>query len=105
MPPAQRAADPVAALAEWDAEFRTDIGAFLDDASIDAAVDHGRPLELPAAFRPRGYVCDIDRDPPRRSHPAVLGTFRNYPQRGSFARVSILEDKQQTQLQERPRLR
>ena len=42
-----RASDPEAARAEWDAEFRTDIGAFLDDQSIDAAVDHGRPLELP----------------------------------------------------------
>jgi hypothetical protein len=44
---AQRAADPTAAEAEWDAQFRTDIGAFLDDALIDRAVEHGRPLELP----------------------------------------------------------
>jgi hypothetical protein len=44
---AQRAADPQAALSEWDAQFRDDIGAFLDDASIDAVVDHGRPAELP----------------------------------------------------------
>src|SRR5262249_13310963 len=44
---AQRAADPTAAGAEWDAEFRTDIGAFLDDQSIDAAVNYSRPLELP----------------------------------------------------------
>jgi hypothetical protein len=44
---AQRAADPAAALAEWDAEFRADISAFLDDALIDAAVEHGRPLEMP----------------------------------------------------------
>jgi hypothetical protein len=44
---AQRASDPTAALAEWDAEFRSDINAFLDDELIDAAVDHGRPLELP----------------------------------------------------------
>src|SRR5262245_46618678 len=43
---AQRAADPTAAGAEWDAEFRSDIGAFLDDELIDAAIDHGRPLEL-----------------------------------------------------------
>src|SRR5262249_51861944 len=43
---AQRAADPTAAAAEWDAEFRSDIGAFLDDELIDAAIDHGRPLEL-----------------------------------------------------------
>jgi hypothetical protein len=44
---AQRAADPLAAGAEWDAIFRDDLSGFLDDASIDAAVDHGRPLELP----------------------------------------------------------
>ena len=44
---AQRAADPTAAGAEWHAEFRADIGAFLDDQSIDAAVDYSRPLELP----------------------------------------------------------
>jgi hypothetical protein len=44
---AQRAADPTAAGAEWDAEFRSDIGAFLDDELIDAAINHGRPLELP----------------------------------------------------------
>src|SRR5262249_30262203 len=44
---AQRAADPTAAAAEWDAEFRSDIGAFLDDELIDAAIDHARPLELP----------------------------------------------------------
>ena len=44
---AQRAADPTAAGAEWDALFRSDIGAFLDDELIDAAIEYGRPLELP----------------------------------------------------------
>jgi hypothetical protein len=44
---AQRLADPTAALSEWDAEFRADLAAFLDDALIDGAVEHGRPLELP----------------------------------------------------------
>jgi hypothetical protein len=46
---AQRAADPTSADAEWDALFRTDIGAFLDDELIDRAVEHDRPLELPPA--------------------------------------------------------
>ena len=46
---AQRAADPTAAEAEWDAIFRTDIGSYLDDELIDRAVEHGRPLELPPA--------------------------------------------------------
>lgn len=39
--------DPQAALSEWQAEFRTDLSSFLDDASIDGAVNHARPLELP----------------------------------------------------------
>jgi hypothetical protein len=43
----QRAADPTAAGAEWDAEFRTELTAYLDDALIERAVDYGRPLELP----------------------------------------------------------
>jgi hypothetical protein len=43
----QRQADPTAAASEWDAEFRSDISSFLDDQIIDAAVEHGRPLELP----------------------------------------------------------
>jgi hypothetical protein len=44
---AQRAADPAGAPAEWDADFRSDIGAFLDDEMIDRAIERGRPLELP----------------------------------------------------------
>ncbi len=44
---AQRAADPAAASSEWDGGFRDDIASFLDDELIDAAVEHGRPLELP----------------------------------------------------------
>jgi hypothetical protein len=43
----QRLADPTAATSEWDAEFRADISSFLDDQLIDAAVEYGRPLELP----------------------------------------------------------
>jgi hypothetical protein len=43
----QRAADPTAATSEWDGLFRDDIASFLDDAVIDAAIEHGRPLELP----------------------------------------------------------
>lgn len=44
---AQSAADPTAAPAEWLAEFRDDIAAFLDDELIDAAIEYGRPPELP----------------------------------------------------------
>jgi hypothetical protein len=39
--------DPQAAISEWFGEFRSDLLQFLDDAAIDAAVDHGRPAELP----------------------------------------------------------
>jgi hypothetical protein len=44
---AHRAADPTAAVSEWDSQFRDDLSSFLDDASINAAVEHGRPAELP----------------------------------------------------------
>jgi hypothetical protein len=43
---------PEGNLAEWAAEFRADIAAFLADADIDACVDTDRPLELP----PRGNI-------------------------------------------------
>jgi hypothetical protein len=53
------AADPEAGLSEWQAEFRTDISAFLSDADIDAAIDYSRPVELPprGGIQYRGY-CD-----------------------------------------------
>src|SRR5262249_10562322 len=51
---AQHAADPTAAASEWDAEFRAGIDGYLDDALIEQAIEHGRPLELP----PRaGLAC------------------------------------------------
>jgi hypothetical protein len=39
--------DPEGNRAEYEAEFRSDLSAFLDDATIESAVDYGRPLELP----------------------------------------------------------
>ena len=56
---AQRQADPTAARSEWDAEFRADLVGFLDDATIDAAVDRDRPLELPPVPGIR-YVMHVD---------------------------------------------
>jgi hypothetical protein len=44
---AQREADPTAARSEWDSEFRSDLTGFLDEASIERAIDRNRPLELP----------------------------------------------------------
>jgi hypothetical protein len=42
-----KAADPEAAESEWGGAFRADIAAFLDDTTIDAAIDPARPVELP----------------------------------------------------------
>lgn len=54
-----RASDAEAARAEWDAEFRSDIAALLDDKMIDAAIEFGRPLELPPR-REHRYVAFVD---------------------------------------------
>ena len=55
-----RKADPEASKAEWDGDFRTDMGAPLEDELIDAAIEHARPLELPPwpGFR---YVALVGR--------------------------------------------
>ena len=53
------AKDPEGGRSEWEAEFRSDIAALLDDAVIEAAIDPSRPLELP----PRGgrrYLAFVD---------------------------------------------
>jgi hypothetical protein len=64
---AQQQADPTAARSEWDAEFRIDISSYLDDATIEAAVNYGRPIELPpqpqAVFR-----CFVDASGGRHDH-------------------------------------
>ena len=49
--------DPIAARSEWDAEFRPDIAAFLDDDLIDSAIVAGRRA-LPAAGC--GYFAFVD---------------------------------------------
>jgi len=65
-----RQSDPEAARAEWDAEFRSDLSALLDDAVIDAAVDHSRPLELPP--RPGiSYHAFTDASAGRHDHFTV----------------------------------
>jgi hypothetical protein len=56
----QRAADPTAASSEWDAEFRGDVSAFLDDPLIEAAIEHSRPLEIPYAGRATYYKAFTD---------------------------------------------
>jgi len=64
-----RESDPVAARSEWDAEFRSDLSQFLDDPTIDAAVDHARPLELPPAFH--RYVAFADVSAGRSDATAI----------------------------------
>jgi hypothetical protein len=66
----QREADPVAADAEWDARFRSDVSAFLDEETIERAIDHGRPLELPPSERHR-YRAFVDASGGRHDHYAI----------------------------------
>jgi hypothetical protein len=56
----QRAADPAAASSEWDAVFRPDIAAFLDDPVIETSIEHSRPLEIPPAGRHVFYKAFTD---------------------------------------------
>jgi hypothetical protein len=42
-----KAADPEAADSEWSGGWRDDVSSFLDEATVDNAIDHSRPLELP----------------------------------------------------------
>jgi hypothetical protein len=53
------ASDPEAARAEWEGEFRTDISAFLDEATIESAIDFARPSELPPLPKTR-YSAFVD---------------------------------------------
>jgi hypothetical protein len=66
----QRAADTSAAISEIDTRFRTDISTFLDEELIEAAIDHGRPLELPPQQRFR-CRCFVDASGGRRDHYAI----------------------------------
>jgi hypothetical protein len=50
--------DPEGATSEWEASFRTDLAAFFDEATIEAAVDRDRPLELPP--RAHQYAAFVD---------------------------------------------
>jgi len=55
---AARGADPEGAASEWFGEFRRDLSALLDDATIEAATDHGR-LESPPQAGTRYFAhCD-----------------------------------------------
>jgi Terminase large subunit, ATPase domain len=58
--------DPEGAGAEWEANFRSDLAAFFDEATIEAAVDRDRPLELP----PRAHQYSAFVDPSGGRHDA-----------------------------------
>jgi hypothetical protein len=55
----QRAADPTAAPAEWDALFRSDLSSYLDDALIEKSVDHGRPVDASGGTGHDAYTIAI----------------------------------------------
>jgi hypothetical protein len=52
-------ADPEGATSEWQATFRSDLAAFFDEPTIEAAIDRDRPLELPPRTNHR-YVAFCD---------------------------------------------
>jgi len=56
---AHRASDPEAAVAEWDAQFRSDLVQFLSEDLIELAIDCSRPPELPPQQGVR-YQCFVD---------------------------------------------
>jgi hypothetical protein len=68
---AARAEDPEAAETEWLGGFRTDIAAFLDDQLIEAAIDYGRPLELPPRRDKYRYTAFTDPSGGRHDHFAI----------------------------------
>jgi hypothetical protein len=61
------ASDPEAAESEWGGGFRTDISSFIDDATIEAAVNYGRPIELPPQQR-LCYKAFVDASGGRHDH-------------------------------------
>lgn len=57
---AQQAADPAASATEWSSGFRDDIAGYLDDELIEAAIEYGRPPELPPRPGYTSYMCFVD---------------------------------------------
>jgi hypothetical protein len=64
---AHRASDPEAAVAEWDAQFRSDIAQFLSEDLIELAIDRSRPPELPPMTGVT-YHCFVDASGGRHDH-------------------------------------
>jgi hypothetical protein len=61
-----KAADPEAPESEWGGGFRSDIAAFLDEQTIERAIDYSRPIELP----PSNHRYNAFTDPSGGRHDA-----------------------------------
>jgi len=59
--------DPESARSEWEAEFRSDLSSYLDDALIDGAIVYNRPNELPPRDGVK-YVAFVDASAGRHDH-------------------------------------
>jgi hypothetical protein len=69
--------DPAAALSEWHGQFRADLQSFLPDELIDAAINHGRPIELPPQRHLAGkYRAFTDASAGRHDHFTLAITHR-----------------------------
>jgi hypothetical protein len=73
---AHKRADPEAAVAEWDAQFRSDISAFLSEDLIELAVDRSRPPELPPQ-QDQTYKCFVDASGGRHDHYTACVGYRD----------------------------
>ena len=100
---AQRAADPTSAASEWDALFRSDISAFLDDAVIDHAIEYGRPLEIPPMAPGKAFYrafCDASGGVGRDAYTLAIAHKENDTfvvdlvrgTRGAFDPQTVTED-------------
>lgn len=69
--------DPLAAAAEWEAEFRSDVSAFLEEAWISAAVDDVFERPAAATFR---YHAFVDPSGGKRDSFTVGVAHREGPQ-------------------------
>ena len=78
-----KASDPEAAESEWGGGFCSDIAAFLDDETIERAVDYSRPLEIPPR-RSANYAAFVDPSGGRHDHFTLAIGHREGVGSGSF---------------------
>jgi hypothetical protein len=73
---AHKQADPEGAPAEWDAQFRSDISAFLSEDLIELATDRSRPPELPPQ-QDQTYKFFVDASGGRHDHYTACVGYRD----------------------------